>query len=154
VARAAAQHGRVDRRHPPAQRRHALGADRRLDPDPDRRGQARLGRQEDADGGQVLLGDAHARGGELAQVERARRLEQDARAVAGAPVGAAGAAVLHRAHRREREPHDVVRRAVGEVGQETDPASVVLIVVVHASLHYMTNADALSSDKWRNAVPE
>jgi hypothetical protein len=67
---------------------------------------------------------------QLAQVERARRLEQNARTVTGAPVGPARAAVLHRFDRRERERDDLVRCAVGEVGEETHPAGVVLAVLV------------------------
>jgi len=63
---------------------------------------------------------------ELACEQLARRLGEDARAVARPAVGRARAAMRHRADRVERQPHELVRSRPAEVGEEARAAGVVL----------------------------
>ncbi len=62
--------------------------------------------------------------------ERVGQLGEDARAVAGADVGALGAAVLEVVERRERVHDDLVRRLVVQPGDHRDAAGVVLVAGV------------------------
>jgi hypothetical protein len=65
--------------------------------------------EKHADGREVIRGDADAALLQIAREQLARRLAQDARAVARAAVRGARAAMLHRRRRRQGKANDVVR---------------------------------------------
>ena len=74
----------------------------------------------------VLAGRRQRSRRDLAQ-ERVRRLDQDAGAVAGVDLAAAGAAVLQVLQDLQRLAHDGVRLAPFDVDDEADAAGVVLV---------------------------
>ncbi len=113
------------RHHTPAQHRAPfLGGDGVDEAAQGGRGGGVVG-QEDQPGA-VVTGRRQVEGERRAE-ERVWHLQEDAGAVAGARVGAAGAAVLQVDQEIQRLPHDIVRLAAFEMGDEADAAGVVLV---------------------------
>jgi hypothetical protein len=83
-----------------------------------------VGRQE-GQAGRVLPRGGQLERHHLAQ-ERVRDLDHDARAVAGVGLGAARATVVHPPQGQQPLGHDVVGPAAVDIGDEGDPAGVVL----------------------------
>ena len=94
-----------------------------------------VARQEDEPGA-VLAGrrQGDAEPGALAAQEPVRHLEQDAGAVAGVRLAAAGAAVQEVDQDLERLAHDRVRAPPLDVHDEADAAGVVLVARVVETL--------------------
>src|SRR5205085_4388905 len=81
--------------------------------------------EQRADGVLAGLRKLEADFGGLAREEGVRNLHEDAGAVAGARVGADGAAVLEIAENGERVGDDLVRRLALDVGDEADAAGIL-----------------------------
>ena len=126
VARHAADGGAVDRRVAPAEHGETFFADDALDDAFALQALVRLHRQEHhADA--VLAGrrQREAELGALAREELVRDLDQDAGAVAGLRIAAAGAAVRQVDQDLDALDDDVVRFVTLDVGDEADAAGVV-----------------------------
>ncbi len=130
VARRLAAAREVDRDLAPAQRQLAGGDHRLLEQALLGLPQGRVAGEEDArDRDPARVGELGAGDPELAHAraqEAVGELDQDPGAVAGARVGARGAAVLEVVERRQRQVDDVVARLAVEAGDAGDAATVVL----------------------------
>src|SRR5262249_53000665 len=117
----------VDGHAPPAEELLALLADDLLDDPLALVLLVHLVRQEDhADAVLAGRGEGDARRLRLATEERVGDLDEDAGAVAGQPVAAAGAAVLEVPEHREPFLDDVARCLALDVDDEADAAGVAL----------------------------
>ena len=131
VAGGLAAAGQVDRDLAPAERLLA-GLDHRLLEQPLLRlpqgrvaGEEAAGDRDAARVGQLRAGDPELAG--AGAQEAVRELDQDPGAVAGARVGAGGAAVLEVVERGQRQVDDVVARLPVEARDEGDAAGVVFV---------------------------
>ena len=125
----------VDRDVAPRDDLLPFGLDRLGEEPLERLGARRVARQEahrDA-----VAAERRQRGAELGAKESVRQLQRHAGAVAGAGVGALGAAVLEVGERRQRAHDGLVTRDAVEPRDERDAAGVVLVgrVVEADSLH-------------------
>ena len=121
-----AEHVVVGAGGPPAQRRYVERMYAALDRGARGGGGIRFARQKEADRGEMIRRSVQIDVRELAREEPARRLAQNAGAVARAAVGRARAAMHHGARGLQSERHDAMRRRAAEVRDETDATGVVL----------------------------
>src|SRR5262249_23043942 len=131
----AADHGTVGRHGAPAQKLLPLLLDN-VDNDPLAVVLVvGVGRQKDQPGPvPARPRQADAALGDLLGEEPVRHLDEDAGAVAGVGLAAAGAAVLQVFQHPDRLPNDVVRRAALQIDDEADAAGVVLVAGVVQTL--------------------
>ena len=130
-----AQRRRIDRHRPPAQHGLPFLAHHALESSLADLPAAFVGRQEDQ--ADAILAGRGQRDAELAALlaeKRVRHLHENAGAVAGVLLAAAGAAVLQVNEDLQRIADDVVRLAVLEIDDEADAAGIVLVARIVQAL--------------------